>query len=152
MASIRMGWHRKTLYIGLERIVRFSQETTHRHPTGCMIHVFQFGAQMTQTAANPFVLAHGITACLSFYQRCSTRSLSPGLLFNQRATPPPSNRTRSVGRPCTEASNSPRPRRMVSKCMPLIWDKSRSPPWPIFSDSKATYHRHTIGVAAHRGD
>ena len=30
--------------------------------------------------------------------------------------------------------------------MPLIWDKSRSPPWPIFSDSKATYHRHAIVI------
>jgi len=104
-----MRWTRKPFDIGFERIVLLSQQAAQCHSTGCMSRAFQFSAQMTQTAARPFVLTHGVATCLSFYQLPQGTAYLR-VFFSTASRPPPSIRTRCVGRSSSKASSSRRPR------------------------------------------
>ncbi len=98
-----------TFDIGFERIIHRLQQSAYCFGTGRMSFCLQPGAQMAQTAAQPFFITHRIACGFSFNQFLQN-SLYRRVFFSTAGRPPPAKRTCSTGRCAKFCSSSCCPR------------------------------------------
>ena len=138
--SIRMRRTGDSFPAGLERELPFAKQTPNSHRINRVALRTQQSAQAFQAETHPLLLRHGIAAGLLFDQGQQV-CLNFRTFFSTGGRPAPGRRVRPFGRSFKERFNSRRPRRIVRTFMPVIKDKSRSPPCPRRFDSNATYQR-----------
>lgn len=138
--SIRMRRTGNSFPIGFERELPFAEQTPYGHRINRVALSIQQSAQAIQTETHPLLFGHRIAASMLLDQGQEV-FLDLRAFFSMGGRPAPGRRVRPCGRSLKERFSSRRPRRIVRTFIPVIKDRSRSPPCPMRFDSKATYQR-----------
>ncbi len=137
---IRMGGAGEAFAVGMQFIAQVTQQASNGLGTNRIALLLQLLGQETEAAADPALAVHRIASDLSFQQVLQGWEDARDF-FPTAGRPAPGRRMRPGGQSFRSATNSRRPRRMDSTFSPVMADNSRSPPCPIFMDSRAANQR-----------
>jgi hypothetical protein len=130
----------EALPVGPQRVAEIIQKAVDRRYTDAETLFLQAGGQVGDAVANPLLAVRGVAGGLLLDQLLQGAHQGRVFFFTA-GRPAPGRRMRPGGQSSKQASNSRRPRRIVSTFRPVIKDSRRSPPRPTFSASRATNQR-----------